>query len=251
MHLLRTKFKNEIVSEFLPAKVTSNKVIIFCSGMPGYPDKTKSIELCEYFSKKGYWCFVPRYRGAWESEGELFLKSPHQDILDVMDELPKGFRDLWNGNKFVIKNPEIYIFGSSFGGPAGLLCSKDTRVKKVVCFSPVIDWREEKNTVEPISKLSKYVDEAFGNAYRVAKNGWKKIEKGEIYNPATEFEKIDGKKILIFHAKNDEVVSQKPLKSFVDKTSSGLILLKTGGHLGMSVMKPKFLKICLKFLKEK
>ena len=250
-NLSRTRFKKEIVSEFLAPKKPSNKVAIFLSGMPGYPNKEKYTELMKYFSKKGYWCFLPRYRGSWESDGKMFEKSPHLDVIDLINELPKGFTDLFTDKKHFIKNPEVYLFGSSFGGPAALLSSNHKNVKKVTTFSPVLDWRLENETVEPISLLEKNVKVAFGMWYRVAKNGWKKIEKGEIYNPATELEKIDGSKCLIICAKDDDVVSMKPLKPFIEQTKIKLHLVKTGGHLGMAALEKKFHKICMNFLKNK
>jgi alpha-beta hydrolase superfamily lysophospholipase len=59
-HFPRTRFKKEIVSEFLPPKKTSNKVVILLAGMPTYPGKGDRLELMDFFSKKGYWCFLPR-----------------------------------------------------------------------------------------------------------------------------------------------------------------------------------------------
>ena len=250
-HLLRTKFKKEIISEFLLPKKPSNKVVIFLPGMPGYPNKEKYTELMEFFSKKEYWCFLPRYRGSWESEGKLFEKSPHVDVIDLIGELSKGFVDLWSGEKYKIENPEVVLMGSSFGGPAALLSSKHPSIKKVITFSSVLDWRYENETVEPISKLSKFVSEAFGNGYRIAKDGWKKIEKGELYNPATELEKIDGSKCLIIRAEDDDVVSIKPLKPFINKTGAKLNLVKKGGHLGMAVLEKRFYKKCIEFIKTK
>ena len=90
MYTLRTRFKKEIVSEFLPPKKRSNKVIIICGGMPSYPSKR---ELQFFFRKKNFWSFVPRYRGSWESDGTFMRKSPHLDVLDIVDSLPKGFAD--------------------------------------------------------------------------------------------------------------------------------------------------------------
>ena len=249
MYLLRTKFKGEIISEFLPPAKPSNKVMIFCTGMPGYPSKSQI--LCEFFSKKGYWCFVPRYRGSWESGGKMFAKSPHLDILDIINELSKGFTEFYGGKNFKINNPEVYLVCSSFGGPAGILLSKDSRVKKVICFSPVLDWREEKDSSEPISELSKFIEKGFGFGYRIAKGGWKKIEKGEMYNPATELEKIDGKKVLIFHAKDDGVVSLKAVIPFKKASGVELKLYARGGHLGMAILEKRFHKLCMKFLKKR
>ncbi|MEI8337541.1 MAG: hypothetical protein WCF92_00140 [bacterium] len=250
-YLLRAKFKKEIISEFLVPKKPSSKVVIFLCGMPTYPSKEKYLALSNFFSNKGYWCFVPRYRGTWESEGKLFAKSPHLDVVDLINELSKGFSDLWSGEKYKIENPEVVLIGSSFGGPAALLSSKNPNVKKVITFSSVLDWRYENETVEPVPKLSKFVGEAFGNGYRIAKDGWKKIEKGEIYNPATELEKIDGSKCLVIHAQDDEVVSIKPLKPFIIKTGAKLNLVKKGGHLGMAILEKRFYKKCMEFIRSK
>lgn len=248
-YLNRTKFKGEIVSEFLlPVKAT-NKTIIFCSGMPGYPNKEKFLKLCTFFTDLGYNCFVPRYRGSWESAGEMFKNSPEDDVKDVISALSEGFVDLWEGKKYKIVKPEAYLVGASFGGPAVLLNSKDKRVKKVIAFCPVLDWRAEEGTSEPIEKLAPFVKEAFGLGYRIAKNGWKKIQKGLIYNPFTETEKIDGKKCLLIQTKDDDVVSIVPVKEFVEKTKVNFLEVKTGGHLGIEILDKKFQKKCLEFLK--
>ncbi|MES2224246.1 MAG: hypothetical protein V4469_04940 [Patescibacteria group bacterium] len=251
MQVYRTKFKGEIIAEFVVPKKMTNKVMIICGGMPTYPAKEKYSELFEFYTAKGFSVFVPRYRGSWESGGQMFTKSPHFDIKDIMDELPNGFKDLWNGTLFKIENPEVYIIGSSFGGPAGLLNSKDSRVKKVICFCSVLDWRTMDDTVEPISLASQLIADAFGNSYRIVKNGWNKIEKGELYNPTTEIDKIDGAKCLIIQAKDDNIVSVKAVLPFIDKTHSKLWFVSKGGHLGMSLMKKRFAKKCFDFLKSK
>src|SRR3989344_1145741 len=121
MHASRTKFKKEIVAEFLaPARKRirqahrkSNKVIIICGGMPSYPGKKE--DLMMWLSKKGFWVFIPRYRGTWESGGEFLKISPHRDIIDVMDGIQKGFTDLWNHTKYQVLDPNFYLVGYSFG----------------------------------------------------------------------------------------------------------------------------------------
>ncbi len=67
MYTLRTRFAKDIVCEFLPPSRPQklDKVVILADGMPSVPSK-KSV--LEYFSKKGFWVFHPRYRGAWESD---------------------------------------------------------------------------------------------------------------------------------------------------------------------------------------
>ncbi len=248
MEIFRTRFKKEIISEFLPSVKPSKKVVIFCGGMPSYQGKKN--ELMEFLAKRGYWVFVPRYRGSWESDGSFLKISPHQDIIDILDELPKGFKDLWSGKKYKIKNPQIYLFGVSFGGPAAILASKDKRVKRVVSFSPVIDWQVESKT-ESMDFMGKFIKEAFGNGYRFAMKNWNKLKSGKFYNPISEINSLDGKKIFIIHAKDDKIVYSKPSEDFAKLTGCKFILLKTGGHLASSsLMVPKFWKKIKSFYRE-
>lgn len=245
MHASRTRFKKEIVSEFMAPVRESNKVIILCGGMPGYPGKKE--ELMEWLAKKGFWVFIPRYRGSWESGGEFLKKSPAEDIKDVMDGIQSGFTDLWSHASYEMRNPSYYLIASSFGGPAAILNSRDKRVKKVVALSPVIDWTAEKSS--EIDKLRKFTESAFGNAYRSNKKNWEKLKTGKFFNPMSEINKLDGKKIMIIHAKDDKVVSYKPSQEFgsilnslaVGAGEAKFLLLPKGGHLSTSEL-PKFWK---------
>ncbi|MEK7169732.1 MAG: prolyl oligopeptidase family serine peptidase, partial [Patescibacteria group bacterium] len=259
MEILRTRFKKDIVCEFLPpasAKTLrrsklarpSDKVIIFCKGMPGLP---RFPQVLEFWAKKGYWVFLPRYRGTMESNGEFLKKSPHLDILDVIDELPKGFVDLWSGKSYKLsaKSYKLFIFGGSFGGPAAILCSRDPRVTKAVAFAPVIDW-EAPSKEEPMDKLGAFIQKGFGNCYRFSKKNWNRLSHNEFYSPITllsspQFREglgrggvpekpFDGKKLLIFHAINDRSVPYSCTKKFAAKTGAKLITLGTGGHFGFS-----------------
>ena len=263
MEILRIRFKKDIVCEFLPPKRSSNRVIIFCKGMPGLP---RFPEVLDFWAKKGFWVFFPRYRGTWESGGEFLKRSPHEDILDVIDELPKGFTDLWTSRKFKVKSEKLYIFGGSFGGPAAILCSRDPRVTKAVAFAPVIDWKAPSKD-EPMDKLGAFLPKGFGNAYRFSKKNWNRLSRNEFYSPAslllppfprgdkrgvsrrTSSRSFDGSKLLIFHAKDDTCVPIGPTKKFAAKTGAKLITLRSGGHFGFSKsIEPKIYKEVRKFL---
>src|SRR5580700_9732924 len=126
MHMFRARFKHEIVAEFLPPAAARRRqnIIILCDGMPSIPRKQS---LAAFLSKKGYWVFYPRYRGAWESDGVFMERSPHEDILDVIDELPKGVRDSAFDQRFSLSPNKIFVIGGSFGGAAAILCSLDRR----------------------------------------------------------------------------------------------------------------------------
>lgn len=243
----RTIFKKEIISEFLPPehKNKTNKVLILCQGMPSSPFKKEVLEL---FSKKGFWVFFPRYRGSWESKGKFLKKSPHLDILDIINQLPRGFKNSQTGKILKIKPDKIFVLGSSFGGPAAILASKDKRVGRAVCLAPVIDWtlRKKGNSLE-----GKFVKEYFTGAYRFDQKDWQKLSRGNFYNPIDEIRSIKGEKIFIIHAKNDKVVPYRPALDFSKLTGSKFKLLPKGEHLGMAFLleNTTVLREVLKFFK--
>ncbi|MFW5853213.1 MAG: alpha/beta hydrolase family protein [Patescibacteria group bacterium] len=230
--ILRTRFKKDIVAEFLPPikQKTSNKVVIFAGGMPSYPGRRRN--LLEHWSKKGYWVFLPRYRGSWESEGKMFKTEPSQDLIDVIDSLKKGFKNSWSGEKYKIDNPEVYIIGSSFGGAAALLAASNKYVKKVVALTPVVDWRVE-SKAEPVLKLMDFIKQGFGAAYRFTPGGWSKIRSGRFFNPATALN-LPGEKIMIIHTKDDQVVSIKPAEKLTEAIKAKMVIWSKGGHLSLS-----------------
>lgn len=188
--MLRTRFKKEIIAEFLPPRKrqakkrgVGDKVIIICDGMPSVPSKRA---LIEFWARKGYWVFHPRYRGSWESGGRFLEKSPHKDVLDVIDGLPRGFKSLYDGKICRIKPAKIFLIGSSFGGPAVILASRDKRVSRVIAFSPVIDWLAQEKTIEPIDWIGKFTRQAFGEGYRFTQTDWGKLKQG---NSTTQWPK--------------------------------------------------------------
>jgi esterase/lipase len=241
----RTRF-DEIVAEFAPPVRPSARVAILCPGMPTGPSRAS---LVEFFSKKGFWCFAPRYRGSWESGGEFLKISPEKDIAEIVDGMSRGFKDAYSEKTYRVKNPVVYLFGFSFGGPAALLLSRDRRVAKVILVSPVVDWRARSKDTS-ISEVERFARVAFGDAYRSpSKHILQKLAKGNFYNPATALKKIDGTKVFIIHAKDDRSVSFGPLAKFAKKIGASFWPLKNGGHLSSSfVTKPNAWKKIKKFV---
>ncbi len=253
MSLSRTIFKKEIVAEFMaprlrsgqaPKRLKKTRVVILGDGVPGIPKKQ---ELVEFLAKRGFWVFYIRYRGTWESRGK-FLKYPLQkDVLDTIGELPKGFKDLWSGQKYKLKPDEVFVVAGSFGGPAALFASLAKRVKKVVVVSPVVDWTAHSRE-EPWAKYIPFVTQAFGEAYRADRGVWKKLQSGKFYNPAQNPAIFDGGKILMFHAKDDESVGFRSVVKFSKQTGARLKLSKKGGHLKTSAIIPRHWAMIRKFL---
>jgi pimeloyl-ACP methyl ester carboxylesterase len=251
--MFRTRFKKEIVCEFLPPARAGKKqkVIVLCDGMPSVPHKQG---LAGFLAGKGYWVFYPRYRGAWESDGEFLKTSPHLDILDVIGELPKGVREVTFGKKFTVKPDEIFVIGGSFGGAAAVLASIDPRVKKVIANCPVLDWRilsasERAETSNP--SYAAYIREAFGRAYRLTDRNWKKLHNGRFYNPAQHTKEIDPSKVMMFHAQDDPYVPYRSVTNFAEKTGIKLNLFRRGGHISTDETVRKYWPRIRKFFEER
>jgi pimeloyl-ACP methyl ester carboxylesterase len=240
--MFRTRFKKEIVAEFLPPGRTRKQhdAIILCDGMPSIPRKQA---LVEYLAGKGYWVFYPRWRGAWESSGQFLERSPHEDILDVVDELPKQIKELAFGRTFHCLPRKIFVIGGSFGGAASILCSLDERITKTVANCPVVDWailrtEQKKETSNP--SYPAYIRAAFGNAYRLSARNWNKLHGGKFYNPANHVKELTGSKILMFHAKDDPYIPWKGVDSFARCAGAKLKLLSRGGHLSTEYVVRKY-----------
>jgi len=233
MAMFRTRFKRDIVTEFLPPARAgrTQRVIILCDGMPSIPRKQP---LAEFLADEGYWVFYPRYRGAWESGGEFLARSPHLDILDVIGGLKREFRELAFGQRFRVRPDEIFVIGGSFGGAAAILSTLDPRVKKAVANCPVVDWgilrsEQKKETSNP--SYAAYIRAAFGNGYRLPDKNWKKLGGGNFYSPIYHARKITGSKVFMFHAQDDPYIPYRSVQRFARLTGVKLKLLMRGGHL--------------------
>ena len=247
--MFRTRFKKEIVAEFLPPATSSKQhnVIILCDGMPSIPRKQS---LVEYLSGKGYWVFYPRWRGAWESGGQFLERSPHEDILDIVGELPKGIQELAFGRRFSCSPGKIFVIGGSFGGAAAILCSLDRRITKVIANCPVVDWailrkEQQKETSNP--SYPAYIRAAFGNGYRLSAANWNKLHGGVFYNPVHHLKELTPSKILIFHAKDDPYIPWKLVNSFARRAGISLNLLSQGGHLKTEMVVQQYWRQIKKF----
>lgn len=248
MHLYRTRFKKDILVEFLPSVRKSRSIVIICPGAPGVPSSARSLE---FLSEKGFWVFRLRYRGTWESGGKFLRLSPTQDLLDVLDATSLGFQSIWEKKKFFVNPQRVIVFGNSFGGPAALLASSDSRIHKVIALSPVVDWRVT-NKNESLTALDRIQTEAFGNCYRFAlRKNWKTLARDNFYNPSRNLKNIAGEKVLLIHAQDDDIVPFASLPQFSKNIGASTYFLKRGGHFaGSDIMIPRIWKRIQKFLHE-
>jgi pimeloyl-ACP methyl ester carboxylesterase len=231
--MFRTRFRDEIVAEFLPPSRPRKmqKLIILCDGMPSIPRKQP---LSEFLATRGYWVLYPRYRGAWESDGQFLEKSPHEDILDIIDDLPKEIEERAFGQRFQLSPQQIFVIGGSFGGAAAILASLHPRVQRVIANCPVVDWEilghsERLETTN--ESYAAYIREAFGNGYRLSDANWEKLQSGIFYSPWHHRRDITASKIMIFHPENDPHVPYEGSWRFAEFTGVRLKSLRSGGHI--------------------
>jgi len=161
-------------------------------------------------------------------------QSPQQDLSDILDELPKGVREIAFGQKFKLSPDEIFVIGGSFGGAAAILSSLDPRVKKAVANCPVVDWSilaQEQKKETSNKSYPAYVREAFGNGYRLSEKNWNKLSSGTFYNPVHHIQELTPTKLLIFHAKDDPYIPWKSVSNFAASAGIKLRLLARGGHV--------------------
>jgi pimeloyl-ACP methyl ester carboxylesterase len=240
--MFRTRFKKEILAEFLPASRTGKKqkLIILCDGMPSIPHKQP---LAAFLAAKGFWVIYPRYHGAWESGGEFLAKSPHEDVLDIVDELPSELEEIAFGKRYPLTPDQIFVIGGSFGGAAAILLSLDLRIKRVVANCPVTDWgildRAEKAETSK-ENYAEYIREAFGGAYHLSDANWEKLRGGTFYNPWHHRDEINPSKVLMFHAKDDPYVPYEGSRRFAEATGVTLKSLRRGGHISTDYITRKY-----------
>lgn len=247
--MFRGRFNKQILAEFLPPARAAKlqKVIILCDGMPSIPRKQP---LMRFLSQKGYWVFYPRYRGAWESAGKFLERSPHEDILDMINALSNPFTEVAFGRRFQVFAKDFFVIGGSFGGATAILSTLDPRVKKAIANCPVVDWsilpRSEKaETSNP--NYAAYIREAFGNGYRLSERNWKKLHSGTFFNPMHHLSEIDPSKVMMFHAEDDPYVPYRSVARFAERTAIKLRSFRRGGHLSTEHIVQKYWGLIRKF----
>ena len=236
--MFRTRFKKQIVAEFLPpvGRGRKQKVMILCDGMPSIPGKQP---LAEFLAARGYWVFYPRYRGAWESGGKFLEKSPAQDIADLITGLEKGrVRENAFGQEFPLSPDSIFCDRRKFWRRGGASClarppgeQGDRQLPGGRLERPA--RRAEKETSNP--SYPAYLREAWGNAYRLSDKNWNKLLKGNFYNPARHLDEFKASKAMMFHAKDDPYIPWKLVAGFAKRTGIKLNLLPRGGHLSTTL----------------
>jgi hypothetical protein len=121
-------------------------------------------------------------------------------------------------------------------------------VTHVIALSPVVDWRAQ-GKAESFPVLKHFTAQAFGQGYRVAGNGWRRIVRGTLPSPLSRATELEGHKLFLVHAKDDVVVPWRSVRTFARASGADLLLLQKGGHFSLSAaMTPRLWRRVRKFL---
>src|SRR5262249_5086138 len=155
-------------------------------------------------------------------------KSPAKDLSDILDELPTRIREAAFGKTFALSPEEVYVIGGSFGGTAAILSTLDPRIRKAIANCPVVNWNilqkeQKKETSNP--SYAAYIQEAFGNGYRLSAKNWAKLNSGTFFNPAHHIDELSASKILMFHAKDDPYIPWRSVERFASRANIPLKLV--------------------------
>lgn len=232
MIIYRSKIK-DIIFEFSSNKENKG-VVIICDGLPSVP---KQKELISDFSNQGFFVIYPRYRGTWESDGEFLKESPAKDIKDIINLIKTGkITELYADKEFEIKNKNIYLLGSSFGGTVALSLADNEDVSKVVALSPVVDFSRHNSdgNEQDLVWLGSFIKKAFGQGYRFSNENWQKMTRGDIFNPPQKLDKEKSEKILVLYDKSDESINYNKIEGYCSANNIKTVEIKDLGHLSFS-----------------
>ncbi len=116
-------------------------------------------------------------------------------------------------------------------------------MKRVIANCPVVDWSILRSALRAETTNQSYVaylQEAFGQGYRLTEKNWNKLHTGTFFNPIHHVGEINASKVLMFHAKDDPSVPWRSVDRFAKKTGVKLKLLTRGGHLSTEYVVQKY-----------
>lgn len=208
---------NGMVCEYI---IRGEKSILLLEGLPAVPKRHETLRM---LANLGYSVFYPRYKGTWESEGEFLSDNPMTDINEFISALRKGLD--FNG---VVKSfTQIKILSTSFGGYIALNLDL-SQVDKLICLSPVVDFKQ----VEGIETLESALKKNYPMAYRFNSEVWGKLLNNR-YSNFTSLEE-NSKKVSVLAGADDKSIKAEDLEKFAQNYILNLKILQSKEHLSFS-----------------
>jgi len=243
--IYRSRYDNIIFEFSLPQE--SLGVVVICDGIPSVP---KQKDLMMLLNGYGYVAVYPRYQGTWESGGEFLAQAPGDDINTVIKIIKNGLlTELYAGKDFAVKKP-IYLIGSSFGGSVALSIIDNMDIDKIIAFSPIIDFQNynKEGEEQDLLLLESFIQNAFNMGYRFSDINWKKMVKGEIFNPIQDIDPLRASNVLVVYDLFDKEIGYRKIKEYCTKNNIETITTQGIGHLSFSKIPGSIWEEAIKFL---
>lgn len=226
--ILRAYYK-KIFFQFILRDKKSDAIII----LPGFPSSGPDEEIMYKFNNAGFNVFFINYPGSFQSKGSFLESNPVNDITEFIDYLNKGkCTSLWDQKEKTFSNKGYILVGSSFGGAIACgIASKREDIKKLVLFSPVLDFNLHDSTKEQnLEFITGFVKRSYQNIYR--------IKFDNLVGQLKKFKELSSKEYLkkikipvyIFHNPNDKTVFISHSRELVNKLPNSKLIEHDLGH---------------------
>lgn len=242
---------DDIIFEFSPAENEFCGIVIICEGLPSVP---KQRELLSYLSAAGYFVIFPRYRGTWESDGEFLKESPAKDIKDIINFIKNNkIKELYAGKEFDVRDKNINILGSSFGGSIALSLADNTDIDKIIALSPIVDFKthNKDGNEQNLLWLKDFIGQAFGRGYRFNDKNWDKMVSGELFNPKQKLDEKESEKISTIYDQSDKEIDYKKIENYASQNNIKTIKWDNVGHISFSKLSKDKLDEIVKIISDR
>lgn len=207
-----------IACEVLLSERPAASWVVICDGIPSVPSRPS---LLRNLAAAGFHVAFPRYLGTWESAGVFLQHSPSEDVRRVCDAIASGALG---------PVADVALVASSFGGSVALCAASHPSVRRVVAFSPIINYPE---IVDEMRSLGAYLTTERPGAYRFDAAGWDALSSGRLLAPeAAEIPTVVAMTVL--GGNTDVQATETSLRRFAESRPVELTILDGVGHIGFS-----------------
>ena len=215
----------KVVGVYYRNQQKTNRVVLYAKGGPSLGDDGNSVAW-PIAKKYKFDLFVPDFIGHCRSDGEFNFKT-NIETLHEAEAFLSGNLHATNTEKFqsIIANyKEIVLVGSSWGGSMIPFIDKysPSQIKTLGMIKPVTDWPSQgrtKDKEEDVENTHRMINLAWSQVYRgYNQSEWPSIFSNQDaveFNPINQVALLKGKRVLLVHGTEDDVVNyQKTLRYF-------------------------------------
>lgn len=223
-------YYKDIYFEFAVHEEKRDTIIL----LPGFPSYHNLKDKLEFLYNQGYNVFFPRYKGSYQSRGYFLEENPAEYLQEFVDDLMKGSAtSMYDMRKFHFEVDKLIIMGICFSGPFACgLASIDSRINKIVLFSPAWDFCKHGDVVgeQDLQKTLQFVKRAYENLYRIKFNNLRERLTSFKNTKSENYIKRISAPILVLINPKDLVTSTEHLEYISSKLKNLEIIRHNNDH---------------------